>query len=522
MDARLRVLTTYKLLNNTRYFRLRLCAGGVVTGVLAGVIISGFRFALTGAASLRANLQSFVFAGGYTPPAIALFCGALLIAAALLAWLAKAEPQAAGSGIPQVKGAVLGVFKLRWLRILLVKFAACALAIGSGLSLGRAGPSIQMGAMAGQGVSRLLARPRIEERYLISGGAAAGLAAVFNAPLAGVIFVLEEINHNFSGFLLFPVLSASVAATFTSRLILGRDTVFNFSGLPVLQYSDYWVILVAGIICGVLGALFNYGLLNAVRLYKLLPNSSCLQNFLLLAVTAITGLYLPEALGGGDDLLTNTAFNSYPVTVLLMFLTAKILLTLLAFGRGLPGGAFIPTLVAGGIAGAVMAGLFSQAGLLSSAYKTNIVILSMAAFFTASVRTPITATVLVMEMTGSFLHLLPLALASLTAFATTEVWRAKPLYGELFMRLLKNTKALERNHAEQERSIMELTVDTGSTADGRLVREINWPRHSLLVDVKRGDEELIPEGNTRLRSGDTLYVLCYPTEIEELQKLTAK
>lgn len=147
MDARLRVLTTYKLLNNTRYFRLRLCAGGVVTGVLAGVIISGFRLALTAAASLRANLQSLVFAGGYTPPAIALFGGALLIASALLAWLAKAEPQAAGSGIPQVKGAVLGVFKLRWPRILLIKFAACALAIGSGLSLGRAGPSIQMGAI---------------------------------------------------------------------------------------------------------------------------------------------------------------------------------------------------------------------------------------------------------------------------------------------------------------------------------------------------------------------------------------
>ena len=106
--------------------------------------------------------------------------------------------------------------------------------------------------------------------------------------------------------MLFPVLSASVAATFTSRLILGRDTVFNFSGLPVLQYSDYWVILAAGIICGVLGALFNYGLLNAARLYKLLPNSSCLQNFLLLAVTAITGLYLPEALGGPIPLLTPT------------------------------------------------------------------------------------------------------------------------------------------------------------------------------------------------------------------------
>ena len=110
MDARLRVLTTYKLLNNTRYFRLRLCAGGVVTGVLAGVIISCFRLALTGAASLRANLQNLVFAGGYTPPAISLFFGALLIAAAFLAWLSKTETQAAGSGLPPGKGGVLGVF----------------------------------------------------------------------------------------------------------------------------------------------------------------------------------------------------------------------------------------------------------------------------------------------------------------------------------------------------------------------------------------------------------------------------
>lgn len=522
MDARLRVLTTYKLLNNSRYFRLRLCLGGIAAGVLAGAVISAFRLALVAANNLRLHWQDSLFAGGVTPAAALLLLAALLAVAALLTLLAKAEPQAAGSGIPQVKGAVLGVFKLRWLRILSVKFAACTVAIGSGLSLGRAGPSIQMGAMAGQGISRLLARPHIEERYLISGGAAAGLAAVFNAPLAGVIFVLEEINHNFSGFLLFPVLSASVAATVTSRLILGRDTVFDFTGLPVLQFGDYGVIIAAGVICGILGLVFNYGLLNAARIYKLLPQNALIQNFVLLVITTAVGFYLPEALGGGDDLLTDAAFNSYPITVLLLFLAAKVALTLLAFGRGLPGGAFIPTLVTGGIIGGIMAGVCTQLDILSPAYKANIVVLAMAAFFTASVRTPITATVLVMEMTGSFIHLLPLALASLTAFATTEVWRAKPLYGKLFMRLLKNTKALERNHAEQERSIMELTIDTGSAADGRLVREVNWPRHTLLVDVKRGDEELIPEGNTRLHSGDTLYVLCYPAEIADLEQLTTQ
>lgn len=349
MDARLRVLTTYKLLNNSRYFRLRLCAGGIVTGILAGAVISVFRLALAWAGNLRTALQNTILADGISPIGILTACAILLITAVLLTLLAKAEPQAAGSGIPQVKGAVLGVFKLRWLRVLAVKFLACTLAIGSGLSLGRAGPSIQMGAMAGQGVSRLLARPRIEERYLISGGAAAGLAAVFNAPLAGVIFVLEEINHNFSGFLLFPVLSASVAATVTSRLILGRDTVFDFTGLPVLQPENYWLIPAAGFICGVSGLLFNYGLLNAARIYKLLPQNAYLQNFVLLLITAVVGFYLPEALGGGDDLLTDAAFNDYPLTVLMLFLAAKVALTLLAFGRGLPGGAFIPTLVAGGI-----------------------------------------------------------------------------------------------------------------------------------------------------------------------------
>ncbi len=523
MDARRRVLSTYKLLNNSRYFRLRLCLEGIATGIAAGFIISIFRMALVAGNDLRLRAQSRLFAGGFTAEALLYWFAALLLIAAVLALLAKAEPQAKGSGIPQIKGAIAGIFKLRWLRILAVKFTACTLAVSSGLSLGRAGPSIQMGAMAGQGISRLLARPRIEERYLLSGGAAAGLAAVFNAPLAGVIFVLEELNHNFSGLLLFPALSASIAATLVSRLMLGRDTVFDFSGLPLLEIGDYWVIIAAGFICGVLGLLFNAGLLNSGKLYQngLLKNP-CISNFLLLAITGVTGFYLPEALGGGDGLLTDITFNSYPLTVLLLFLTAKFILTLLAFGSGLPGGAFIPTLVTGGLLGSIIAGLFTQIGLLDAAYKGNIIIICMSAFFTASVRTPITATVLVMEMTGSFLHLLPLALASLTAFAATELWRAKPLYGELFLRLLASGKGLAPSQPEQERSILELTVDTGSKADGRLISEINWPRHTLLIDVKRGDEELIPDGKTRLRSGDTLYILAYAADQPELETLTVR
>ena len=123
---------------------------------------------------------------------------ALLLAAALLLWrLGIYEPQAGGSGIPQIKGVILGVLRLRWLRVLWVKLVGGIVGIGLGLSLGREGPSIQIGAVAAQGMSRLFGRTRMEERYLITAGASAGLAAAFNAPLAGVMFALEELHRNF-------------------------------------------------------------------------------------------------------------------------------------------------------------------------------------------------------------------------------------------------------------------------------------------------------------------------------------
>lgn len=122
----------------------------------------------------------------------------VLLAAALLLWrLGVYEPNAGGSGIPQVKGVILGAIRMRWLRILWVKLVGGIVGIGLGLSLGREGPSIQIGAVTAQGLSRAFGRTRMEERYLITAGASAGLAAAFNAPLAGVMFALEELHRNF-------------------------------------------------------------------------------------------------------------------------------------------------------------------------------------------------------------------------------------------------------------------------------------------------------------------------------------
>ena len=164
-------------------FRLRLFFEGILVGILSGTVISFFRWGLEMGTVWRQWIYANVLASGGILLNLSWF--AVLLAAALLLWrLGVYEPNAGGSGIPQVKGVILGAIRMRWLRILWVKLVGGIVGIGLGLSLGREGPSIQIGAVTAQGLSRAFGRTRMEERYLITAGASAGLAAAFNAPLA--------------------------------------------------------------------------------------------------------------------------------------------------------------------------------------------------------------------------------------------------------------------------------------------------------------------------------------------------
>lgn len=170
-----------------------------------------YRIMLEKAESLRKEIYVFLQTGGFW--ATVLWFTALVLIAYFLGIIVQKEPMTGGSGIPQVKGVLLRQLKMNWLTVVIGKFIGGVLAIGAGLSLGREGPSIQLGAAVGQGVSRLLGRLRIEEKYLITSGASAGLAAAFNAPLAGVIFALEELHKSFSPI----VLTSAIAASLTVK-----------------------------------------------------------------------------------------------------------------------------------------------------------------------------------------------------------------------------------------------------------------------------------------------------------------
>ena len=165
---------------------------------------------------------------------------AAVVTGLTVAWLVKLEPAAKGSGIPQVEGVVLFGMKMKWYTILAVRFVAGGLCSVFGLSLGREGPSIQIGAAGAQAVSKVLGKSRVEENYLITGGAAAGLAAAFSAPLSGVIFALEEVHRNFSPAIMLTATTASLIADFVSKYFFGLTPELYFlklHQLPIYMIS---------------------------------------------------------------------------------------------------------------------------------------------------------------------------------------------------------------------------------------------------------------------------------------------
>ena len=514
---------TYLALDNWHRFRLRLFIEGILVGIAGGLAVGVFRFLLTKAEFLRLyGYENIIWPAIKNVSLLPLFlwlCSLVFIAAALYK-MCRVAPMASGSGIPQVKGVILGLFKMDWLRILWVKIVAGAAGIGAGLSLGREGPSIQIGAVAAQGLSRFMGRTRMEERYLITAGAGAGLAAAFNAPVAGMMFALEELHRNFSGAVLLPTMAAAVSATIVSRLFFGSSTSFLFPSLVRLP-SEYLVyVIFIAVTCGIGGIIFNYGLLHTDKFYGLpvFKNQSVKILFALLTA-AVLGLCLPQVLGGGNTLVDTLAETRYSLGFICLLLLGKYLFTLISYGCGVPGGFFLPLLVTGALMGSAEACIFVSSGFLADMYTPNIIIISMAAFFAASVRAPITGTLLILEMTGDFDHLMALSLSSAVAYITAEFLKGSPIYDALLKKSLAagNTPVLK-----EERNIMEVPVGSGSILENRTVEEIPRLPHTVLVNIKRQGESMIPDPDIRLRQGDFLYFLTESGNSEKILRLGAE
>lgn len=436
---------TDKLLNllvDKRRFSLRLLLEGLAVGVGAGVSISLFRYLLAGSERLRPivyrDLLEAVHQGQYQW--LVLYIASFLVIAFLLKLIVAREPMCTGSGIPQIKGILQGDMSMRWFSVLWSKIIGGVLAIGAGMSLGREGPSVQIGACVGQGVSQSSRRTRFETRILMTAGAGAGLAAAFNAPLAGVIFGLEEMQKTISPALLLTGITASVTAATVTEVVFGMSPVFSMGYLLPLPLNLFDVLILAGIVIGLLGRLFNIALSYSLDTYSRLGLSGIRKPLLPLAVAAVLGFWLPEILGGGNLLVDSLVVTDYTIGFLCILFVGKFLFTMLCFGSSVPGGIFLPMLVLGAAGGAVLAKLLVLAGWLPAMYYADIIVFGMAAYFASVVKSPVTGSILILEMTGSFQHMLALLVVSLTAYIVSDLTGGRPVYDELLDRALGKNK----------------------------------------------------------------------------------
>lgn len=490
-------------LKRFRSFRYSLILEGVAIGVLAGLVIVLFRLLLEEADALRNAVLAF---GRARPWFIPVWLVILAAVSFVVYLLLKWEPYISGSGIPQVEGEMSGRLDQKWWRVLIAKCTGGLLSIGCGLSLGREGPSIQLGAMVAKGFSRLTHRMKTEERLLLTCGASAGLSAAFNAPLAGVLFSLEEVHKNFSPEVLLSTMASSVMADFISRNVFGLKPIFSFHIPEMMPLAQYGHAIFLGILLGLLGVIYNRSIDRSQKLYQHIPVP--LRPLIPFLCAGLLGFWYPRVLGGGHALAMEISEGGFALGTLCVLFIVKFCFSMVSFGSGAPGGIFLPLLVMGSIIGSIYYGVAGMVFSIPQGLLSNFIMLGMVGYFSAIVRAPITGIVLISEMTGSLRHLLTLSIVALFAYLVPDLLKCKPIYDQLLRRMLANRKQADVSAPSGEKVLLDGMIHHGSAAENKKVSEITWPDTCLLVSLMRGETEFVPKGETVLQAGDRIVLLC--------------
>lgn len=476
---------------------------GLEVGVASGLITVLYRWLLSFAEGRLMSVLDYIAGNG-----IKIFCWLVVLAVlgVIVALINKWEPMAAGSGIPQTTGEVKGKFNPSWWKIIIAKLIGGTTAVFSGLSLGREGPSVQLGGMAAKGVARITKADKTTELRMISCGAGAGMASAFNAPLAGTMFVLEEIHHTFDKSILCMGIVATVTADFTSKIFYGQSTTFPYDTQNIpLKY--YWLLIILGTILGLCGCAYNIIMLKAQALYKKISKvPAYIKLPIVFIISGLVGLVLPEVLCGGHSMVELLMNDKPSIAYMCLLLGAKFLFGTICFASGAPGGTLYPLCILGTYIGAIFgAGSIDILGLNDGLWQ-EFVVVGMAGLFASIVRAPITGIILVFELTGNMNNLLPLAVVALTSYTVANLFNVEPFYEALLGRMEAPNAEAQFNR-KSEKVIKSFVIPLGSELHNKKIKEIDWGRHALIITVERGEESITPSGDVTLLAGDEIVFL---------------
>ncbi|KRK65534.1 chloride channel protein [Lactobacillus delbrueckii subsp. lactis DSM 20072] len=304
-------------------------------------------------------------------------------------------------------------------------------------------------------------------------------------------------------------MAGAIMANFVVSNIFGQTPVLAIDykhSFPILQY---WQLLLLGAFLGLIGRFYQWGLLNFSHVYQKIPVLPRWLHGIIPALILVPVMYyFPGYVGGGNNLILSLN-QIHAVNVLVLIFLLRISFSIVSYDSGLPGGIFLPILTMGALLGAVYGQFMVDLGLLDQKLVVNLIIFSMAGLFSAIVRSPFTAIMLIAEMVGSLLHLMPLAVVSVAAYVVNELLGGVPIYESLAGRM--QTK--EDNDYVGEADQLTISIYEGSQLADHQVKDIAWPDRTLVRVIHRGKKDIIPNGNTKLLAGDLLVL-----EIDENQR----
>lgn len=413
-----------------------------VVGGLVGFVGAVFQKALT---SIATSHQHVVDTLAATPILSWLWQAVFSAVAVYVAFLLvrRYAPETGGSGVHEIEGALDKLRPLRWHRVLPVKFLGGLFSLGGGLVLGREGPTIQMGGNIGKMLADLFHLSEDEVHTLVAAGAGAGLAAAFNAPLAGILFVIEEMRPEFKyNFLsVHSVLIASATSDIVVRLLVGQAPDIEMLMVPAAPLESLWLFPVLGVLFGIFGAIFNSILVKALDFFANMTGwRHALTGLYVGAGIGLLGAFFPDTVGGGYGVIPRALNESIALAPLFILFFARFGTTMLSYGSGAPGGIFAPMLALATVFG-MWSGYYAHEWFPRLiAHPQIFAVAGMGALFSATVRAPLTGIALTIEMTDNYSLILPLIMTCMVAAIVAQGLGGSPIYTILLKRTLERAQ----------------------------------------------------------------------------------
>lgn len=409
-----------------------------LVGVLTGISAASFRLLLEEAARWRSALAGWAHNHWWGLIVVVLMSASATAAAAAL--VRRVEPHAEGSGIPRVEAIADGRIKPDRFRILPVKYIGGILAMGAGLALGREGPSVQMGGTAAVIIATLTRRNHADLRVLVAGGAAAGLATAFNAPIAGGVFVLEELIKRFDPRTTVATLVASASGFAAAHLLVESQDDFYMAPLADPRLPDAGWVLAIGVVTGVLGVLYKKAVMSGLRRADASHWPKEVRAALTGALIGLIVWFAPNLAGSGNNLTQDALLGHGTLLAVTGIFVVRFALGVISYAAATPGGLFAPMLVLGADAGLIVGLLAAHLAPHDAPNLAASALIGMAAFFAATVQAPVTGLILATEMTDNSNQLPPMLGACAVAMLVAIVLRSRPIYDQLAERASSHAK----------------------------------------------------------------------------------